>query len=93
MNAKSAISSPCVDWRDLYKAAIFETDINKLWESIALAEWALAVRERELFFADEEHFQERLAVDAAISALQTLRSAKTGSEGRKRCTELRQLER
>jgi hypothetical protein len=36
-------------WRDLYKAAIFEPDVNKLPERIAAAESALTVRGRELF--------------------------------------------
>ena len=82
MNTK--VDSPTQKtWRELYKAALFEANSNQLSERIALAEWALAIRARELFYTDEEHLQERFAIDAAISALRTLRSTKTGSEGRK----------
>jgi hypothetical protein len=49
------------------------TDKNRVSERIAQAEWALAVRARELFHADSEHLQERQAVDTAIYALQALR--------------------
>ena len=80
MNTKVAVSPTLKNWRELYKAAILEADSNRLSERIAVAEWALAVRSRELFYADEEHLQERLAVDAAISALQTLRSTRRGPE-------------
>lgn len=80
MNTRVAASPTHNNWRELYKAAIFEADGSRLSERIALAEWALAVRSRELFYKDEEHLQERLAVDAAISALQTLRSTTMGTE-------------
>ena len=83
MNAGVAASTISGSWKELYRAALFETNEGKLSERIALAEWALAVRARELFYTDEEHLQERLAVDAAISSLQTLRSTTTGSESRK----------
>lgn len=83
MNTTVAASPTYKNWRELYKAAVFEADRGRLSESIALAEWALAIRSRELFNPDEEHLQERLAVDAAISVLQTLRSTTKGSEGRK----------
>lgn len=54
-------------------AAVFETDKKRMSERIAHAEWALALRARELFHADGEHLQERQAVDSAINALYTLR--------------------
>lgn len=82
MNTKIAASPTAKNWKELYKAALFEANSNKLSERIAHAEWALAIRARELFYADEGH-QERLAVDAAISVLQTLRNATTHNEGRK----------
>jgi hypothetical protein len=82
MNTGVALSPLKRNWRELYTAAVFEPDRNKLSERIALAEWALAVRARELFHTDSEHFQERQAVDAAIAALQALR-ATTCNEGRR----------
>ena len=71
------------NWKELYQAVLLETDRSKLSERIAHAEWALALRARELFYSDEEHRSERLALDAAISVLQALRSTTTGSQGRK----------
>lgn len=60
-------------WRELYRAALFETDKNMMSERVAKAECTLAVRARELFHKGNEHLQERQAVDAAIYALYTLR--------------------
>ena len=83
MDTEYPVSPAHNNWRALFQAAIFEPDGDRLSERIALAEWALAVRSQELFYADSEHLQERLEVDAAISALQTLRLTTTRSEGRK----------
>jgi hypothetical protein len=82
MNTAVAPSPLNRNWRELYKAALFEPDRNKLSERIAHAEWALALRARELFHTDREHSQEQQAVDAAIAALQTLH-ATTCNEGRR----------
>lgn len=79
MNTTVAVAPIHKNWKELYKAALFEMDSNMLSERIAHAEWALAIRARELFHPDEEHLEERLAMDAAISALQTLHSTITGS--------------
>jgi hypothetical protein len=70
-------------WRELYKAALFEQDKSKLSERIAHAEWALVLRARELFHTGGEHLQERQAVDAAMCALQALRSTTISVEERK----------
>jgi hypothetical protein len=59
-------------WRELYRAALFETDKNRLSEGIAYAEWALVLRARELFHMGGEQLQERQAVDAALYALHVL---------------------
>ena len=64
-------------WKELYRAALFETDKSKVSERIAQAEWALSLRARELFHTDKEFFQERQAVDAATHALRALRSTLT----------------
>src|SRR5690348_5416903 len=61
-------------WRKLYKAALFEADKNRMSERIAHAEWALALRARELFHAGGGHLQERQEVDAAMQVLHALRS-------------------
>ena len=42
------------DWRELYKAALFEEDDAKIPQRIAAAERALAVRARELFGAENQ---------------------------------------
>jgi hypothetical protein len=83
MSAGVAASPISKSWRELYKAAVFETDKNRMSERIAHAEWALAVRARELFHADSEHLQERQAVDAAIYDLHILRNTGTYLEKRK----------
>jgi len=67
-------------WKELYRAALFETGKSKVSERIALAEWALSLRARELFHTDTDFFQERQAVDAATHALQALRSTITGKK-------------
>lgn len=82
MSAEIAASPSGNRWKELYNAALFETDKNKLSERIAHAEWALTLRARELFHTDSEHFQERQAIDSAINALNALRMAT--SNGRRK---------
>jgi len=82
MSAGIAASPSGNRWKELYDAALFETDKNKLSERIANAQWALALRARELFHTDSEHLQERQAVDSAISDLYALRIT-TSNERRK----------
>ena len=72
------VSPVSKSWKELYRAALFETDKSKLSERIAQAEWALSLLARELFHTDKEFLQERQAVDAATHALQALRSTLTG---------------
>lgn len=45
-------------WRDFYQAAILEPDLNKLPERIVKAEIAIAIRARELFYANGDEAQE-----------------------------------
>ena len=80
MNTGVAAAPLSKSWKELYKAALFETDRNKLSERIAHAEWALSVRARELFHTGREHLQERRAVDTAIYTLNILRSCTTWEE-------------
>jgi Cft2 family RNA processing exonuclease len=84
MNAGVAASPIRKSWRELYKAAVFETDKNRVSERIAHAEWALALRARELFHTGREHLQERQAVDAAIYALHALRRTTACAAGQNR---------
>ena len=87
MSVGVATSPISESWRELYIAAVFETDKKRMSERIADAESVLALRARELFHADGEHLQERQAVDSAINALYILRrttmcaSRQTAQEG------------
>jgi hypothetical protein len=60
-------------WRDLYRAALFETDRTKLPERISNAEQAIVARGRQLFgFCIED--TEDQALDDALYALRALKS-------------------
>jgi hypothetical protein len=61
-------------WAQLYKAALFELDANKVSERIAEAETALVTRARELFDSAGDNIEEEQAVDDAMYALHALRS-------------------
>jgi hypothetical protein len=63
-------------WRDLYRAALIETDTARLSERIAAAEWALVLRARELFHTPGDHIEEQSAIDDAMYALQALRNTR-----------------
>jgi len=75
--------SPSKSWKELYMAALYETDKSRVSERIANAERALALRARELFHTGREHLQERQALDAAIYALHALRRTATSAAVRK----------
>ena len=62
-------------WRDLYHAAMCESDVNKLSERIADAETALAMRARELFYTSGDKFEEEESLDDAMCVLNALRSS------------------
>jgi hypothetical protein len=64
--------SPVSNWRELYQAALFETDRRRLPERIVVAEQALILRGRELFFAEEFDGTERRAVENALNSLHAL---------------------
>jgi hypothetical protein len=61
------------DWKELYKAAIFEDDSVKLVARIAEAERALADRAAELFGSDETPVREQQAMENAAYFLRLLR--------------------
>jgi hypothetical protein len=61
-------------WHDLYRAALFETNPNKVSEKIAEAEKAILIRIRELFAVTADHIEEDIVLDDALYALQALRN-------------------
>jgi hypothetical protein len=62
------------NWRDLYTAALFETDRNRLSQRIADAEQAIVARARELFSAGNDTIEEDQALDDALYALRALQN-------------------
>jgi hypothetical protein len=61
-------------WRELYTAALFETEKERIPERIADAERAIQVRARELFAAGTDTIEEDQALDDALYALRALQS-------------------
>ena len=61
-----------LSWRELYKAALFETETSKLQSRIEEARRALALRSRELFAASSSSDGETEAIESALYALQAL---------------------
>jgi hypothetical protein len=75
MNAGASLSHPSLpSWRELYKAALFETNHEKLPERIADAEGAIVARARELFASSADTIEEDQALDDALYALRALQS-------------------
>jgi hypothetical protein len=62
------------NWRDLYKAAVRESDSAKLPDRIAEAKRVLVHRARELFQKAGNNLEEGQAVDAAMCILHVLHS-------------------
>ena len=62
------------NWRELYTAALFETDRERLPARIADAEHAIVARARELFSAGNDTIEEDQALDDALYALRALQS-------------------
>lgn len=62
------------DWRELFLAALFETDKQKLPARIDEAERRLLLRIRELFAMPGNNIEEKHAVDDALYALRALRT-------------------
>jgi hypothetical protein len=69
--SKSPGSRP---WRELYKAALFEVDKNKISDRITQAEKAVVLRARELFQATGDNGEETEALDDVMYALHALGS-------------------
>jgi len=70
------ISNSCLEtlrgWRTLYKAALAETDVQKLPLHIEEASRALILRSRELFSTSPNYDGEREAIEDAMYALRAL---------------------
>ena len=60
------------NWRELYKAAIFETDASKLVGRIEEARRAIVARSRELFATSPDYDGEGEAIENALYALHAL---------------------
>jgi hypothetical protein len=71
----STAPSPILQsWRELYAAALFETDRNRIPLRIADAEKAIITRARELFSAAGDTIEEDQALDDALYALKALQN-------------------
>lgn len=68
------LSSPQANWRDLYRAALFETDRRRVVERITEAESAIMARMKELFLTGGDHIDEDQIMDDALYALRALRT-------------------
>lgn len=60
------------NWRELYKAALFETDTSKLAGRIEEAREAIVARSRELFATSPDCDGESEAIENTLYALQAL---------------------
>ncbi|MCU1300781.1 MAG: hypothetical protein JWQ87_1065 [Candidatus Sulfotelmatobacter sp.] len=61
-------------WRELYSAALFETDKKQIPCRISEAEKAIVARARELFAAGSDTIEEDQALDDALYALRALQN-------------------
>ena len=73
MEAMRHLSTNGSDWRELYKAAVFEDDNAQIPQRIAEAEKALAARALELFGTTENQVREQQAMENAMYFLRLLR--------------------
>lgn len=70
---RPSASTAVPTWRELYLAALFETDMDKLPSRTTAAERALLVRARELLAVSEHRSEEGRALDKGLYALRALR--------------------
>jgi hypothetical protein len=75
MNTATCKALCTQSWKDLYQAAMCESNVNKLPERIADAETALIMRARELFYTSGDRFEEEESLDDAMCVLNALRSS------------------
>jgi hypothetical protein len=69
---QSLSSYPRRNWRELYIAALFESDTDRIPTRISEAEQAIVARARELFAAGTDTIEEDQALDDALYALRAL---------------------
>lgn len=62
------------NWRELYIAALFETDMLKLPSRVAEAERAATVRARELLVTSDNRGEEAKALEKGLYGLRALRN-------------------
>jgi hypothetical protein len=72
MEARAQKSVIHRDWKEIYKAALFEDDNSKIPQRIAEAERALAARALELFGASDDQIREQQAMENARYFLRVL---------------------
>jgi len=73
--AEMNVTSMNQNWRELYVAALLETDKSKLPTRIVDAEKQIAARARELFNSGDHNPMEKSALSVATYALVALRSS------------------
>ena len=74
MSTVTSYNSPQLAWHSLYRAALFETDRNKVPRLIEEAEKAILSRIKELFVSSADHIEEDVVLDDALYALRALRN-------------------
>ncbi len=74
MITQGKLSLPTRSWRELYTAALFETEKDRIPSRIADAERAIVARARELFASGGDTIEEDQALDDALYALRALQS-------------------
>ena len=74
MSAAQPFHSKVENWRELYTAALFESDRRRVPRRIADAEQAILARARELFSASGDTIEEDQALDDALYSLRALRN-------------------
>ncbi len=83
MNSIIPTSFKSGDWRQLYRAALSESDRTKLPQRIAEAERAVVLRARELFHGrggESADSEETEALDNVMYALHVLQNNSNSSE-------------
>ena len=68
-----------MDWKTLYRAAIYETNRSVISQRVAEAERAALTRERELFYSGGT-LEEKEALEDVLYALHALKNAWQCSE-------------
>jgi hypothetical protein len=70
VNVQSSSHPKALSWRELYTAALFETDKNRMPARIADAEQAIVSRARELFSAGNDTIEEDQALQTSGDAFE-----------------------